>query len=352
MTTTAIHFEKVTKEYHSNKGLVRALIDLNLDIQAGEFFALLGPSGSGKTTCLRLLGGFETLTRGHISLFGQSVEQIPPFNRPIATVFQDYALFNHMTVLDNVAYGLMVKGVDKTTRCLAAQKMLNLVQLSGFAERKPAALSGGQKQRVALARALLIEPKILLLDEPLSALDLKLREEMRLELKNLQKNLGINFIYVTHDQGEALAMADRIAIFNQGKLQQVGTATEIYETPRSRFVAEFVGRANLLSPLLSQECGLPRRFHALRAEQVEITADNQAVKSANQVYLSAIILDRQYQGSFWHVGLQLKTKNQTDKVFLANVPIQSAQAKRINQWQKGQVVEINFARDAAHALEE
>ena len=215
---------------------------------SGEFFAMLGPSGSGKTTCLRLIAGFEQPTSGHIEIFGETAEGVPPYRRSVNTVFQDYALFPHMTILDNVAYGLMVKGVSRPARHAKAEELLKLVALSGYGARRPGQLSGGQRQRVALARALVNEPKVLLLDEPLGALDLKLREQMQVELKSLQRQLGITFVFVTHDQGEALSMADRVAVFNDGRIVQVGTPDEIYEKPATRFVASFVGSSNVMSP--------------------------------------------------------------------------------------------------------
>jgi putative spermidine/putrescine transport system ATP-binding protein len=247
--TTAVSFQNICRHF----GPVRAVDDVTLDIAEGEFFAMLGPSGSGKTTCLRLIAGFEQPTSGHMEIFGVTSEGVPPYQRNVNTVFQDYALFPHMTVLDNVAYGLMVKGVDKATRHRKAQEALTLVALVG--SRRPSQLSGGQRQRVALARALVNEPKVLLLDEPLGALDLKLREQMQVELKALQRNLGITFVFVTHDQGEALSMADRVAIFNEGKIVQVGSPEEIYERPKTKFVADFVGSSNVLSPASSKSAG-------------------------------------------------------------------------------------------------
>ena len=227
-------------------GEVRAINGVSLDINHGEFFAMLGPSGSGKTTMLRMIAGFEIPDSGSIEIDGVEVSNTPPFNREVNTVFQDYALFPHMNVLDNVEYGLKVKKVAKSERKERALKALGRVKLSGYENRKPSQLSGGQRQRVALARALVNEPKVLLLDEPLGALDLKLRHEMQLELKEIQRSVGITFIFVTHDQEEALTMADRIAVFNDGNIVQTGSAKEIYESPNSKFVAGFVGISNLL----------------------------------------------------------------------------------------------------------
>ena len=221
---------------------------------------MLGPSGSGKTTCLRLIAGFEQPTAGHIEIFGETAEGVPPYRRNVNTVFQDYALFPHLNVLDNVAYGLMVKGVGKAERRKAAEEALALVKLPGYGARRPGQLSGGQRQRVALARALVNRPKVLLLDEPLGALDLKLREQMQEELKTLQKSLGITFVFVTHDQGEALSMADRVAVFNDGRIMQVGTPEEIYQRPHTRFVADFVGSSNVLPPDSSSAMPARRRW--------------------------------------------------------------------------------------------
>ncbi len=238
----AIRLAGVKKSF----GEVKAVDGVNLEIADGEFFAMLGPSGSGKTTVLRLIAGFELPDSGIIEIDGVDVSQTPPFNRDVNTVFQDYALFPHMTVLENVEYGLKVIKVAKDERITRARKALQRVKLEGYEARKPGQLSGGQRQRVALARALVNEPKVLLLDEPLGALDLQLRHEMQVELKELQRDIGITFIFVTHDQEEALTMADRIAVFNAGNIVQMGTAREIYDAPNSEFVAGFVGISNLL----------------------------------------------------------------------------------------------------------
>jgi putative spermidine/putrescine transport system ATP-binding protein len=262
----AVTFQNVARHF----GTVRAVDAVDLTIAEGEFFAMLGPSGSGKTTCLRLIAGFEQPTTGHIEIFGETAEGVPPYQRQVNTVFQDYALFPHMTILDNVAYGLMVKGVDKPSRHRKAEEALSLVALGGYGSRRPGQLSGGQRQRVALARALVNEPKVLLLDEPLGALDLKLREQMQVELKSLQRQLGITFVFVTHDQGEALSMADRVAVFNEGRIVQIGTPEEVYERPRTRFVASFVGSSNVLSPDVSAKLGGPEKWVSLRPERISI----------------------------------------------------------------------------------
>ncbi len=238
----AIEVRNVVKRY----GSFTALKNVSLSIFDNEFFTLLGPSGCGKTTLIRLIGGFETLTKGEIYLHGAPVHFLPPHRRPVNTVFQNYALFPHMTVLDNVSFGVEMRGASKSKAHQEALKILELVQLSEFAKRMPSQLSGGQQQRVALARALAPQPKVLLLDEPLSALDLQLRKSMQIELKNLQRETGITFIFVTHDQEEALTMSDRIAVMSGGELQQLGQARDIYEKPRTVFVANFIGETNLL----------------------------------------------------------------------------------------------------------
>ncbi|MCW2987654.1 MAG: spermidine/putrescine transporter ATP-binding protein [Solirubrobacterales bacterium] len=223
-----------------------AVAGIDLEVQRGEFFTFLGPSGSGKTTTLRMIAGFEDPSNGKIELAGEEVSGVPPYDRAVNTVFQDYALFPHMSVGDNVAYGLKVAGVDKSERAKRRDEALEMVRLPGYAERRPGELSGGQRQRVALARAIVNRPKVLLLDEPLGALDLKLREQMQVELKTIQSEVGITFVYVTHDQDEALTMSDRIAVFNEGRIEQVSPPEELYEHPRNEFVAGFVGVSNVI----------------------------------------------------------------------------------------------------------
>jgi putative spermidine/putrescine transport system ATP-binding protein len=227
-------------------GDVLAVDAVDLDIARGEFFTLLGPSGSGKTTTLRLIAGFERPDDGRIELAGRDVASMPPFDRPVNTVFQDYALFPHMTVQQNVEYGLRVRRVSRAERRARAAEALALVRLQGYGDRKPAQLSGGQRQRVALARAIVNHPQALLLDEPLGALDLKLRQQLQIELKELQQGLGMTFVYVTHDQEEALAMSDRIAVFNEGRIEQIGGPAETYEHPVTEFVAGFIGTSNVI----------------------------------------------------------------------------------------------------------
>ncbi|MFN0114928.1 MAG: ABC transporter ATP-binding protein [Paracoccaceae bacterium] len=270
--TAAVEFRNV----HRHFGTVRAVDGLDLTIAEGSFFAMLGPSGSGKTTCLRLISGFEKPTGGQIRIFGEDVSDTPPNLRNVNTVFQDYALFPHMNVRDNVAYGLMVKGVRRSERYRRAEDLLSLVHLDGYGDRKPAQLSGGQRQRVALARALVNEPRVLLLDEPLGALDLKLREAMQDELKALQVRLGITFVFVTHDQHEALSMADSLAVFNEGRIMQVGTPAEIYQRPATRFVADFVGSSNVLPPEITRAVGGPAKWSSLRPEALRLAAPDGA----------------------------------------------------------------------------
>lgn len=253
-------------------GEVRALDGVSFQIKAGEFFSFLGPSGSGKTTCLRLIAGFDRPTGGAVRLFGKDVSLDPPYLRDVNTVFQDYALFPHMSIAENIGYGLRIRKVPKAEQDRRIHEMLQLVKLEGMGERSPGKLSGGQKQRVALARALINRPKVLLLDEPLGALDLKLREAMQVELKTLQQQLGITFLYVTHDQGEALSMSDRIAVFNHGKIEQLGTPTEVYDRPSTAFVAGFVGIANVLDAALSERTMGVKASHSLRPEKIQMSA--------------------------------------------------------------------------------
>ena len=262
----AVRFVNTSRRF----GHVRAVDGVTLDIAEGEFFAMLGPSGSGKTTCLRLIAGFEQPDEGHIEIFGETAEGVPPYKRNVNTVFQDYALFPHMTVGENVAYGLRIKGIPREEREAKARDALAMVKLAGYEERRPTQLSGGQRQRVALSRALVNGPKVLLLDEPLGALDLKLREQMQEELKALQKELGITFVFVTHDQGEALSMANRVAIFNEGRIVQVGSPEDVYERPQSRFVADFVGSSNVFSPAFAAGHGGAAKWTSLRPEKIGV----------------------------------------------------------------------------------
>ena len=292
--TAAVEFQNVSRHF----GKVRAVDGLDLSIAEGSFFAMLGPSGSGKTTCLRLISGFEKPSGGRIRIFGEDVSEVPPHLRNVNTVFQDYALFPHMNVVDNVAYGLMVKGVGRARRLQAAEDMLALVKLDGYGARKPAQLSGGQRQRVALARALVNEPRVLLLDEPLGALDLKLREAMQDELKALQQRLGITFVFVTHDQHEALSMADRLAVFNEGRIAQIGTPEDIYARPATRFVADFVGSSNVLHPDVTRALGGPAAWASLRPEAMHLGA-------AQGARLRGEVRSLRYLGGATRVSLRL-----------------------------------------------
>ena len=269
----AVSLRGVRKTY----GEVEAVAGIDLDVTDGEFFTLLGPSGSGKTTTLRMIAGFELPTEGAVLLHGRDVSRLAPYERDVNTVFQDYALFPHMSVGDNVAYGLKVKRVKRAERRQRAAEALQMVRLEGFEKRKPSQLSGGQRQRVALARALVNRPRVLLLDEPLGALDLKLREEMQIELKTIQRDVGITFIFVTHDQDEALTMSDRIAVFNQGRIEQLGTPAEVYEHPASAFIAGFVGTSNLLDGDVAEAITGSTERITIRPEKIRIEEPGAAV---------------------------------------------------------------------------
>ena len=269
MTQTAISLRGLSKHY----GDVRAVDELDLDIADGEFFSMLGPSGSGKTTVLRLIAGFEEPTAGTIRLGDEDVTGRPPFARDVNTVFQDYAIFPHMSVVENVEYGLRVKKVGKAERRQRAEEALATVRLAEYGARRPHQLSGGQRQRVALARALVNRPTVLLLDEPLGALDLKLRREMQIELKEIQREVGITFVFVTHDQEEALTMSDRIAVFNDGRIEQLATPVELYERPASAFVAGFVGTSNLLTGDAAKQVVGEEGAFVIRPEKVRLEAE-------------------------------------------------------------------------------
>ena len=339
--TYAVSLRDVTCTFKSSGKFVHAVSGINLDIERGEFFTLLGPSGSGKTTCLRMIGGFTLPTSGTIAIEGEDVSQSPPYTRPINTVFQDYALFPHMSVLDNVAYGLMVRGMDRRTREAKAMNLLETVQLPDAAQRKPAQLSGGQRQRVALARALINEPRVLLLDEPLGALDLKLREQMQSELKSLQRKLGITFIFVTHDQHEALSMSDRIGVFNQGKIEQIATPDELYHRPRTRFVAEFVGTANILEGKDAKRFGFGDAV-MIRPEQITIISQqDDAVHGKPQA--TGIIKDVQFFGAFWRVSVQ---GIEGGAYFLVDVPMLHLAAPP----QVGAAANLFWNADAFHII--
>ncbi|MFD9096781.1 ABC transporter ATP-binding protein [Streptomyces collinus] len=292
MEGIAIRLQDLRKSY----GETNAVAGVDLEIRDGEFFSMLGPSGSGKTTVLRLIAGFETPTAGRIELAGQEVTGLAPFERDVHTVFQDYALFPHMTLEQNVAYGLKVRKVPKAERLVRARKALAEVRLEGYGQRRPAQLSGGQRQRVALARALVGRPRVLLLDEPLGALDLKLREQMQVELKALQRDVGITFVFVTHDQEEALTMSDRIAVFDQGRIAQVGTPAEIYERPATSFVASFVGTSNLLDGETAHRLvGTPGTFN-IRPEKIRVLKESAEADVPEHTTATGTVAEAVYLG--------------------------------------------------------
>ncbi|HZP90439.1 MAG TPA: ABC transporter ATP-binding protein [Actinomycetota bacterium] len=291
-TRVAVRLEGVHKHF----GDVVAVDGVDLEVREGEFFSMLGPSGSGKTTCLRMIAGFEAPTRGRILLGGSDVTRLAPYERDVNTVFQDYALFPHMTVEENVDYGLRVKKVPKEERRARVEEALRMVRLEGFGARRPGQLSGGQRQRVALARALVNRPKVLLLDEPLGALDLKLRQEMQIELKQIQQRVGLTFIYVTHDQEEALTMSDRLAVFSQGRVEQVGSPAEVYERPATGFVAGFVGISNVLEGEAARLiAGSPSAF-TIRPEKIHL-ADPEAEVGPDQCSATGRVDEVVYLGA-------------------------------------------------------
>jgi len=341
MTTLAIRFDNVSRHF----GIVKAVDNTDLEIHDGEFFSMLGPSGSGKTTCLRMIAGFDRPTSGHIYLYGQEVSDLPPYERDVNTVFQDYALFPHMTIEDNIAYGLMIKGVDKKERIKQVGAMLDLVRLPGYGQRKPSQLSGGQRQRVALARALINHPKVLLLDEPLGALDLKLRQEMQIELKTIQREVGITFIFVTHDQEEALTMSDRIAVFNEGKIQQVGTPSDIYERPATPFVAGFVGTSNLLSGDLAKRITGSEKMFSVRPEKIHLSAENSKIEK-DMLSIDGVIRDVVYLGLFTRYLVEIEDGSDVI-VIEQNLKTTSMDVLSV----KGQKVRLHWHKDHISHLE-
>ncbi len=338
--SSAIIFSSVSRHF----GDVRAVDAVSMEIRDGEFFSMLGPSGSGKTTCLRLIAGFERPDDGQIKVYGEDVSNLPPYERPVNTVFQDYALFPHMTVEDNVAYGLMINKVPKERRMKQVDEMLDLVRLPGFGYRKPSQLSGGQRQRVALARALINHPKVLLLDEPLGALDLKLRQQMQVELKNIQREVGITFVFVTHDQEEALTMSDRIAVFNQGKIEQVGTPSEIYEHPATPFVAGFVGVSNLVSGEVAERItGSVDRF-SVRPEKIHL-GSIQETPGKDLLSVDGTVRDVVYLGLYTRYLVELD--GGSDLVVVEqNLKTTSMDALKI----KGQRVRLSWKREHIRLL--
>ena len=299
----ALNLRNINKRYNETI----ALSDIDLDIEDGEFFSLLGPSGSGKTTCLKVIGGFEEPDTGNVTLFNEDVTYTPPFKRNVNTVFQDYALFPHMNVEENVSYSLKIKKIPKNEQKSKVDEILSIVKLNGYEKRKPSELSGGQRQRVALARSLINRPKILLLDEPLGALDLKLREQMQFELKNLQRQFQITFIYVTHDQQEALSMSDRIAIFNEGKIEQIDTPNNIYLKPKTAFVADFIGTTSIIPKDFAKNSLKYNYGFSIRPENISINSNI----AEYDFSIDANINDIQFQGSYYKILCQTKDINLT-----------------------------------------
>ena len=281
---SAVRLEGIRKRF----GEVVAVDGIDLEVLEGEFFSMLGPSGSGKTTTLRMIAGFELPTEGRVLLHGRDVSREPPYERDVNTVFQDYALFPHMTVGENVGYGLMIRKVDREERRRRVGEALRMVRLEGYEGRRPTQLSGGQRQRVALARALVNRPRVLLLDEPLGALDLKLREEMQIELKAIQQEVRITFIYVTHDQAEALTMSDRLAVFSQGRIEQVGAPADVYERPATPFVAGFVGTSNLLRGDVARSIVGRDGTFTVRPEKIRLAGPDEAPRPADTSALGRI----------------------------------------------------------------
>tara|TARA_Y100000741_G_scaffold363776_1_gene352831 strand:- start:452 stop:1441 length:990 start_codon:yes stop_codon:yes gene_type:complete len=294
--TFAVETKNITKIYDD----VNALQNVNLKISDGEFFSLLGPSGSGKTTCLKIIAGFEQANNGEVFLFGDEVSKVPPYKRKVNTVFQDYALFPHMSVGQNIGYSLKIMNIPKNDQEKRINEILEIVKLVGYEERKINQLSGGQKQRVALARSLINKPKVLLLDEPLGALDLKLREQMQVELKVLQRQFNITFIYVTHDQQEALSMSDRIAVFNEGNIEQVDTPANIYLSPKSSFVANFVGTTNVVNKDIAIKNFNISKSFSIRPENIMIDIlDNKFDHGC-----LGRVIETQFQGSVYKIILK------------------------------------------------
>ncbi|RZT62167.1 putative spermidine/putrescine transport system ATP-binding protein [Microcella alkaliphila] len=282
--TAGVELRGVSKHF----GDMVAVRELDLTVAPGEFFSMLGPSGSGKTTVLRMIAGFEDVTSGQILLDGQDVTAAAPFDRTVNTVFQDYALFPHMTIAENVAYGLKVRKTPKTEITARVGESLEQVRLSHVADRLPHQLSGGQRQRIALARALILRPRVLLLDEPLGALDKQLREQMQIELKQIQREVGITFVFVTHDQEEALTLSDRIAVFNEGRVEQVGTPREVYEYPQTAFVASFLGISNLIPADLARELAGAEGAISVRPERVRLAATDASMSAAETSVIGTI----------------------------------------------------------------
>lgn len=362
MSVGQITLSSVTKKF----GDTVAVDDVSLQIEGGEFFSLLGPSGCGKTTTLRIIGGFVYPTAGEVFINGELMAETPPYRRPVNTVFQNYALFPHKTVAQNIAFGLQMKKLPKTEISDAIERSLDLIQLPGYGERKPNELSGGERQRVALARALINEPTILLLDEPLSALDLKLRKQMQLELKALQRKVGITFVYVTHDQGEAMTLSDRIAVMNEGKILQVGTPSEIYDSPQNCFVADFIGTSNFFEGTLMKTDGKLAEvvsntnpsFKLLgkHSEGIPIDASVTVVVRPEQVDISTepnpdvpnclcgVIQDESY------LGTTVQYTVQTDYPTPLIIHQQNIGVKEIHRFRQGDTVYLQWTAESAIVL--
>jgi putative spermidine/putrescine transport system ATP-binding protein len=325
-------------------GAVEAVAGVDLDIADGEFFSMLGPSGSGKTTVLRMIAGFEAPTGGRVELSGRDVTRLAPFERDVNTVFQDYALFPHLNVSQNVEYGLRVRKVGRSDREQRAAQALHTVRLEGFGTRRPAELSGGQRQRVALARALVNRPRVLLLDEPLGALDLKLREEMQVELKAIQREVGITFVFVTHDQEEALTMSDRVAVFNHGRIEQVGVPAEVYERPASPFVAGFVGTSNLLTGATAEQILGRTGTFSIRPEKIHLRLDGSGT-DAGEIVAAGRVAEVSYAGPATRflvdldAGVRLVAVQQNQQTTSAEVVALRGHAVRLS-WRPEHVVTI------------
>lgn len=337
----AVALQGVSKVF----GTVKALDTISLDIYDGEFFSMLGPSGSGKTTSLRLIAGFEQASAGHVLLYGKDVTGVPPFDRDVNTVFQDYALFPHMTIEQNVGYGLMIRKLPKPEIARRVGEMLEMVRLPGFQKRKPSQLSGGQRQRIALARALINHPRVLLLDEPLGALDLKLRQQMQVELKAIQREIGITFIFVTHDQEEALTMSDRMAVFNHGKIEQVGTPAEIYDRPRTSFVAGFVGTTNILSGHAAQRITGSDKPFSIRPEKIHLYTVEKTVDS-NMVSVNGTVKEVIYLGMTTRYLVELVTGGEV-QVITQNTETDSTDTLAA----RGQTVNVVWQTKAMRTLD-
>jgi len=322
--------EGVTKSF----GAMTAVRDLDLEVRSGEFLSMLGPSGSGKTTVLRMIAGFEEVTAGRIRIGGEDITRTPPHQRQVNTVFQDYALFPHLTIAENVAYGLKVRGLSRADRTATVSKAIAQVRLGHLADRLPHQLSGGQRQRIALARALILRPRVLLLDEPLGALDKQLREEMQIELKRIQREVGITFVFVTHDQEEALTLSDRVAVFHDGRIEQVGTAREVYEYPQTEFVARFLGLSNIIPAALGERLFGRAQVMSVRPERVRLLAEDTSVP-AGDVVLSGTVAEIVYTGPTTRVlvdaeeGLRVIAETQNTHHPAADVRVQRGDRVRV-----------------------